>query len=65
MASVAFDIAIYMHMPDLTEIQKAILKQTLEELCGQFGITLETDVSGMKLTDSGAPALSMPVPSSQ
>lgn len=46
-----FEVFIKLYMPDLTEIQKAILKQVLEELYGMFGITWDTDVSSLKPQD--------------
>jgi type IV secretory pathway VirB4 component len=46
-----FEVFMKLYMPDLTEIQKALLKQTLEELYKDFGITWDTDVSGMKPAD--------------
>ena len=46
-----FEVFIKLYMPDLTEIQKAILKQTLEELYASYGITWDTDVTRLKPTD--------------
>ncbi|MDR1321164.1 MAG: DUF87 domain-containing protein [Gracilibacteraceae bacterium] len=43
-----FEVFMKLYMPDLTEIQKALLKQALEELYKGFGITWDTDVTGMK-----------------
>ncbi len=47
----SFEIFIKLYIPELTEIQKAILKQTLEELYFSFGITWDTDVTRLKPTD--------------
>jgi hypothetical protein len=46
-----FEVFIKLYMPDLTEIQKAILKQSLEQLYDDLGITWDTDVRGMKPAD--------------
>lgn len=46
-----FEIHIQLYMPDITPIQMALLKQALEELYGNFGITWDTDIAGMKATD--------------
>jgi hypothetical protein len=46
-----FEVFMKLYMPDLTEIQKALLKQALEELYGNFGITWDTDISDMKPQD--------------
>ena len=46
-----FEVFIKLYMPDLSEIQKALLKQALEELYKGFGITWDTDVSGLKPAD--------------
>jgi type IV secretory pathway VirB4 component len=47
----SFEIFIKLYMPDLTEIQKALLKQALEELYGDFGIAWDTDVTRLKPAD--------------
>jgi type IV secretory pathway VirB4 component len=46
-----FEVFIKLYMPDLTEIQKALLKQALEQLYAEFGITWDTDVSAMRPSD--------------
>jgi type IV secretory pathway VirB4 component len=46
-----FEVFMKLYMPDLTEIQKALLKQALEQLYAEFGITWDTDVSEMKPAD--------------
>ncbi|MDR2089116.1 MAG: DUF87 domain-containing protein [Clostridiales Family XIII bacterium] len=46
-----FEVFIKLYMPDLSEIQKAVLKQTLERLYADFGITWDTDVSALKPKD--------------
>ncbi len=46
-----FEVFIKLYMPDLTEIQKAVLKQALEQLYRNFGITWDTDVGGLKPAD--------------
>jgi type IV secretory pathway VirB4 component len=46
-----FEVFMKLYMPDLTEIQKAILKQALERLYAEFGIVWDTDVSAMKPAD--------------
>lgn len=40
-----FEIFIQLYLPDITEIQMALLKQTLEELYNRFGIDWDTDVT--------------------
>jgi len=46
-----FEVFIQLYMPELTEIQKALLKQILEELYASFGITWDTDVTALKPKD--------------
>jgi type IV secretory pathway VirB4 component len=46
-----FEVFVKLYMPDLTELQKAILKQSLEELYSGSGITWDTDVSELKPQD--------------
>ncbi len=46
-----FEIFIKLYIPELTEIQKALLKQALEELYFKFNITWDTDVTTLQPTD--------------
>jgi len=46
-----FEVFIKLYSPDLSEIQKALLKQSLEELYAKFNITWDTDVTNLKPTD--------------
>ncbi|MDR1208774.1 MAG: DUF87 domain-containing protein [Clostridiales bacterium] len=46
-----FEVFIKLYTPDMTEIQKAILKQALEQLYACFGITWDTDVTTLKPKD--------------
>ena len=46
-----FEVFVKLYMPDLTEIQKALLKQSLEQLYANFGIRWDTDVSELKPSD--------------
>jgi hypothetical protein len=46
-----FEVFFKLYAPDLSEIHKAVLKQTLEELYVKFGIDWNTDVSKLKPTD--------------
>jgi len=47
----SFEIFIKLYIPELTEIQKAILKQALEELYFNYGIMWDTDISKLKPED--------------
>lgn len=45
------EIFFSLYIPSLTDIQKALLKQTLEELYFSFNIQWDTDISKLKSTD--------------
>ena len=45
------EIEFSLYLPSLTDMQKAILKQTIIELYNQFGIFWETDIRQLKATD--------------
>ena len=45
------EIFFSLYMPSLTDIQKALLKETLEELYFSFNIRWDTDISKLKSTD--------------
>ena len=45
------EIFFSLYIPSLTDMQKAILKQTIIELYNQFGIFWETDIRQLKATD--------------
>lgn len=50
------EIFFSLYLPSLTDMQKAVLKETLIELYNRFGITWETDVE--KLSDADFPVFS-------
>lgn len=45
------EIFFNLYLPSLTDMQKAILKQAVIELCNKFNIVWETDVITLRLTD--------------
>ena len=50
------EIEFSLYLPSLTDMQKAILKQTIIELYNQFGIFWETDIRQLKATDFPIPS---------
>ena len=49
------EIEFSLYLPSLTDMQKAILKQTIIELYNQFGIFWDTDIRQLKV--SGFPIM--------
>lgn len=45
------DIIHGLYLPDLTDVQKALLKETVEEVYAAHGITWETDINQLDATD--------------
>lgn len=47
----SLEIFFDLYVPNLTDIQKAMIKEVLEELYVKFGITWDTDITTLKNTD--------------